>query len=229
MNQNTATTVKVWDPLIRVFHWAMVAAFIIAYATGEDESSIHAYAGYVIMGLIGFRILWGLIGTTYARFSNFIYSPATTLHYLKSLFTNHPKHYLGHNPAAGMMVILMLIALVVATLTGLKAYGVEGHGPLASNSISMSIIATAQADEDHYEDHDDDDEYERHGYSAYEYHEEEENEEEEFWEELHEASVNFLLLLVILHVLGVLVSSYLHNENLVRAMVTGRKHSSADS
>jgi len=222
MSEQTNQTIKVWDPLVRLFHWSLLLAFIIAYVTGEEEATAHAYAGYVILGLLTFRILWGFIGTTYARFTNFIYSPETVFEYLKSLINRHPKHYLGHNPAGGAMVILLLISLLLASYTGLMAYGVEGPGPLAPDATPISLISTAQADDDRYEDHEDDDDHESEG------HEEGENEKDEFWEDIHEATVNFLLLLIIVHVLGVIVSSHLHGENLVRSMITGKKAVNAE-
>ena len=77
--------VYVWDPLVRFFHWTLVLAFIIAYLTGDDESTLHVYSGYYIFGLTAVRFLWGLVGTRYARFSNFIYYPSAALDYLKSL------------------------------------------------------------------------------------------------------------------------------------------------
>lgn len=227
MNQQNTESVKVWDPMVRIFHWSLVITFIIAYLSGEEESDLHAYAGYVIVGLIVFRLLWGFIGTTYARFSNFLYSPQTVWEYLHSLLTRHPKHYLGHNPAGGLMVILMLLSLAFASYTGLKAYGAEGHGPLAPDAPGISLVASAHADDDYYE-RDDDDEHEHHSYER-EGHELEENEEEEFWEEVHEASVNFVLFLILLHVAGVIISSFLHRENLVRAMLTGRKPANIQS
>lgn len=131
--------IKVWDPLIRVFHWSLVFVFAIAYITGEDESDIHAYAGYVIAGLIGFRVLWGFVGSAHARFADFIYSPKTIMEYLGSLFGGEPKHYTGHNPAGGIMVVIMLVTLFIVTWTGLKAYGAEGHGPLAEGKARVEV------------------------------------------------------------------------------------------
>ena len=128
-----AETIKVWDPLVRVFHWVLVAAFFIAYVTEDDLMTLHAYAGYVIMGLLAVRIIWGVIGTRYARFTNFVCSPATMLSYVKDLVRLKAKRYLGHNPAGGWMILLMMISLVLTTLTGLVVYGVEEHaGPLVN-------------------------------------------------------------------------------------------------
>ena len=92
--------IKVWDIGVRIFHWALVLFFTIAYIS-EDIELIHAYAGYVVLGLILFRVLWGLVGTKYARFNNFIYGKKAVFVYLKSLFTKKPEHYTGHNPIAG--------------------------------------------------------------------------------------------------------------------------------
>ena len=199
--------IRVWDPLVRVFHWSLVVAFVVAWLSGEEESLVHVYAGYVILGLVGFRIVWGLVGPRYARFSNFLYSPGRTVGYLRSLLAQNPEHYTGHNPAGGWMIVLLLVSLLIAVYTGLEVYGAEGQGPLAGGSPGVELIATARANDD----------------SDDEYNSGVENEAEEFWEELHEFSANLTLLLVFVHIAGVVVASYVHRENLVRAMVTGRK------
>ena len=141
--------IRVWDPLVRIFHWGLVLAFTVAYLSGDEESSLHIYSGYFVLGLIAFRLLWGLIGTRYARFSNFVYSPGTVIQYLKGLAAKKPRHYMGHNPAAGWMVIAMLLSLFVVTVSGLKVYAIEeGLGPLAGESPALTIIGPAYADDD---------------------------------------------------------------------------------
>lgn len=200
-------TIKVWDPLVRIFHWSLVACFATAYLTGEEESSLHVYAGYAVIGLVLFRILWGFIGSSHARFKDFVFSPGKVIQYLTSLKNGKPEHYIGHNPAGGYMVVAMLATLLVVTYTGLKAYGAEGHGPLAaSNQISIISVANAQEE---------DEEHEATGAKG--------GESEEYWEEIHEASTYFMLGLIALHIAGVVVSSRLHKENLVKAMITGNK------
>jgi len=124
--------IKVWDLLIRLFHWSLVMAFIIAYASEDDFMLIHSYAGYTIMGLLLIRVVWGVIGTKYARFSDFVRPPREALNYIKDTAHFKAKRYLGHNPAGGLMIIALLLSLLLTTLTGLGAYGVEGSGPLAS-------------------------------------------------------------------------------------------------
>jgi cytochrome b len=130
MNQNRV--VKVWDLPLRLFHWLLVAAFFLAYFTEEDLMTVHVWAGYTVVGLVLFRIVWGFAGTRYARFSSFLCSPAVTLSYLKDLMSLSAKRYLGHNPAGAAMIVMLLVAVAVTAVTGLIAYAAdEGAGPLA--------------------------------------------------------------------------------------------------
>ena len=125
--------VRVWDPLIRIFHWMLVAAFTIAYFTDDEDLLFpHVWAGYVIIGLLVFRVIWGLIGTTHARFSDFVFTPSVVISFLKDTLQGQAKRYLGHNPAGGWMVILLLVMLSLISISGLVLYGVDEHaGPLA--------------------------------------------------------------------------------------------------
>jgi cytochrome b len=124
--------VRTWDPLIRLFHWTLVAAFFTAYLIEDDWMSLHVLAGYTVLGLLLFRIIWGVIGTRHARFTDFVCSPAKTLAYLKDALAFRARRYLGHNPAGGAMVIAMLISLSATAVTGLALYGyAEFSGPLA--------------------------------------------------------------------------------------------------
>lgn len=197
--------IEVWDPIVRVFHWTLVVSFFIAYVTEDEVMWLHEYAGYLVLGLVLFRVIWGFIGTRHARFTDFVFPPREVLQYVKDLFSFRAKRYLGHNPAGGMMVIILLVMLALTSWTGIKAY--EHENPQQA-SRSVSVISTAMADGKH----DDDDE--RHGKGG---------ERNELWEEVHEFFANFTLLLVFVHIAGVLGSSVLHRENLVRAMITGRK------
>ncbi len=223
MTEDKQKEIRVWDPLVRIFHWSLVLAFAVAYFSGDEESDIHIYSGYIILGLLVFRLLWGFVGTRFSRFSDFIYSPQAIIKYSKDLFSGKAKHYLGHNPAGGAMIIALLLSLIVVTYSGLKVYAIEeGAGPLAQGS-QISLITPAYADDD------DADEYRKYGEAnevngKYEGGEHEGDEDgEDFWEEIHEASANFVLFLVILHIAGVFVSGKLHDENLVKAMITGNK------
>ncbi|WP_455209601.1 cytochrome b/b6 domain-containing protein [Kaarinaea lacus] len=124
--------IKVWDPLVRIFHWTLVATFLIAYITEEDLLGVHVWAGYIMLAAIAVRLVWGLVGTRHARFSDFVTSPSTALRYVKDTFGLKAKRYIGHNPAGGWMIVIMLISLVATGMTGLLLYGAEEHaGPFA--------------------------------------------------------------------------------------------------
>lgn len=164
----------VWDLPTRIFHWLLAASFVGAYVTGDGERwrDLHAMLGYTAGGLVVFRLLWGLLGTRYARFSAFPLSPRAVIDYLRSLLASSPRHYFGHNPAGSWAILLLLTLVLGAVVTGWSVY-VE-RGP-------------------------------------------------EWLEDVHETLSNAALAVVFVHVAGVVVSSFLHRENLVRAMVSGYK------
>lgn len=178
--------VRVWDIFVRFFHWALAAGFFVAYLSEDELMGLHTFAGYSVLLLIGLRLIWGFIGTRHARFTDFVKRPSEVGAYLKDVFSFRARRYLGHNPAGGAMIVLMLIALLVTGISGMATYAAEeGAGPLAG------LISQGTGGE--------------------------------LFEEVHEVFANFTLLLVFVHVGGVLVESLLHRENLVRAMLTGRK------
>ncbi len=184
---NQQNEINVWDPLVRLFHWLLVAAFTIAWLTEDDFMTLHSYAGYLIAGLLLFRVLWGLVGPRYARFTDFVKPPAKVIAHLKDLAGFRTKRYIGHNPAGGAMIVILLLMLVATTLSGMLTYGSVGSGPLVGLFTNHNSFGS------------------------------------ELLEELHEFFANFTLLLVVVHLLGVAFESLLHNENLVRAMLTGIK------
>ncbi|MHA1570518.1 MAG: cytochrome b/b6 domain-containing protein [Alphaproteobacteria bacterium] len=141
--------VKVWDPFVRVFHWSLVSFFLIAWATADEWDRLHEIAGYAIAVLVGLRLVWGLIGTSHARFSDFIYRPSAVIGYLKDSLRLKAKRYLGHNPAGGAMVMLLLLSLSIAVTTGIMstmdAYGgvewlEELHEVTANMTIGMAFL-----------------------------------------------------------------------------------------
>jgi len=221
------STMRVWDPIVRIGHWTLVIAFFTAYITEDDFLTQHVYAGYVVGVVICLRIAWGFVGTKYARFSNFVRSPAATGQYMGDLMASRAKRYLGHNPAGGAMIVALLFSLAGTVSSGLMLYAIEeGEGPLAGwvagTSFSPAVpilFSRAIADDDDGDGDDDDDDKEKTGFAV----EGEDEAREEFWEEIHEFFANFTLLLVGLHIAGVLFSSYAHRENLIKAMFTGRK------
>ena len=210
--------IKVWDIAIRVFHWTLVGCYALAFISSENIPKLHVFFGYSVLFLVLFRIVYGFVGTRYARFSDFLYQPAQIVDYLKGLLIGRPKHYIGHNPAGGFMIIILLLSLLSLTLTGLKAYGVKGHGPLAKHEISFMTNAFADSD-----DKKNNDEHDSRKRRSQKNHRAEKNEKDEFWEEVHETIAYFTLFFISIHIMGVLVSSLVHRENLIKAMITGRK------
>ena len=200
--------IKIWDPLVRIFHWSLVATFAIAYLTGDEESRLHELAGYAVLGLVAIRIVWGFVGSRYARFRDFVYRPSTVAAYAKDMLAGKPKRYLGHNPLGGAMIIALLVSLLATGATGLAAQQAEAGSPAVAAITARvaawtpDIVAKAVADDDE----------DGHG-----------GKQEGVWGEVHEFFANLTLLLVGLHIGGVLLGSLAHRENLVRAMFTGRK------
>lgn len=130
------STVKVWDPLVRIFHWSLVLFFFTAFIAEDDWLDLHVQAGYAVGLLLGFRIIWGLIGTRLARFHTFIKSPAVVFDYLKAMLTFNVPHYRGHNPVAAVMVLALLTSILMITFTGLVLIAGSGQGPLSGTFLA---------------------------------------------------------------------------------------------
>ena len=188
--RSAGTKIRVWDRFVRFFHWSLVISFTLSYWSAKaGKHELHAVLGYFVVGLVLARLFWGLYGSRHARFSNFIHAPAAVLHYLKAIASGHPRRYLGHNPAGGIMVVALLAALVFITFTGLTVLAViDFDGPL----LGMMKTMTDQE-----------------AYAA--------------WSS-HAYAVNIILAMVGLHLLGVILASFQHKENLVHAMITGLKY-----
>ncbi len=131
-----ATPVKVWDAPVRLFHWLLVLLFAFMIFSGNvkgDWMEWHMRAGYAILALVLFRILWGLAGSTTARFSSFLAGPSAGLAFAKKLLTRAPAPSASHNPLGGWMVVALLLALLFQVGTGLFANDdVLIEGPLAA-------------------------------------------------------------------------------------------------
>jgi len=111
-------SVKVWDPFIRLFHWGLAASFVIAWITADEWDTLHHWAGYAAGSLIALRLVWGLVGTRYARFTQFIKSPAATIGYLRDIMRGREQRYLGHNPAGAAMIVALMLAMAGCAFTG---------------------------------------------------------------------------------------------------------------
>ena len=122
--------VFVWDIPTRFFHWLLALSFAGAFVTAESERyrDVHVMLGYMVLGLVAFRLIWGFIGTRYARFWSFAYGPRSVLTYVKSLLTRSPQHYLGHNPAGSWAIYALLALSLLAGASGYAAYNdIGGH------------------------------------------------------------------------------------------------------
>ncbi len=144
--------ILVWDAPVRVFHWLMVASFTGAWLTAESERwrLLHATLGYTMVGLVAFRIVWGLMGTRYARFSAFVRSPAAVIRYMVSLVKGRPERHVGHNPAGAVAIVAMLLMSWAVGVTGWAAYNGTGgewlgelHGGVASAMLALVAIHVA--------------------------------------------------------------------------------------
>ena len=171
-------TLQVWDRAVRLFHWSLVVSFAVAWLTAEEWDDLHEWAGYAAGALIGFRLIWGLIGPRYARFSQFLRAPGAVLAYLGGMARGREPRHLGHNPAGAAMIVALLLTMAGTVTTG--------------------WMATLDA----------------------------------FWgvawvERSHGLLADGMLVLVGLHLGGVVLASLRHHENLVRAMLTGRKRAPA--
>jgi cytochrome b len=188
MNKNSAY-VKIWDAPVRLFHWILVLSFTLAYLTAEFHVGfMHVWIGYFLVVLLAARVMWGFVGGQYSRFKSFVFTPAETLEYMRTMAQNNPKHYFGHNPAGALMVFALLALLSMIFLSGLVTLAViDFEGPL------LFLL-------DYFDD--------SMSYAA---------------KEFHGLLIDFALVLIPLHLLGVLVGSIQHKENLARAMVTGLK------
>ena len=166
--------ILVWDAPIRVFHWLQALSFFAAYLTADSERlrNYHVALGYILLGLLVFRLLWGFVGTHYARFRSFLFNPKEIVIYLLALIKGKPQHYLGHNPAGSVSVWMLLGLGIFICVTGV----------MALQDDASDIVG-----------------------------------------DLHGVATYIMLGVIVLHLIGVLISSILHRENLLRSMFTGFK------
>ena len=144
--------IKVWDPLVRIFHWSLVALFTFSFVTGDEWKYAHIRSGYAIGILLAIRIVWGIVGTHHARFVSFIYSPRTILTFLKDSLSMKARRYVGHNPAGGAMVILLIAMIAGIVTTGYMMttdtfWGIEWvedvHKALVYSTLGLIVLHVA--------------------------------------------------------------------------------------
>lgn len=166
--------ILVWDVPTRVFHWLLVLCFAGAWLTSESErlQMIHYAFGYSAVALVLFRLVWGFVGTKYARFTQFLRGPNEMAGHIKSVLSSHQHSSPGHNPVGGIVMVGLMLIILLIGLTGY--WGVK------------EFLG-------------------------------------DFMSEAHEAIASLALGLVIIHIAAAVIMSLLQKENLIRAMVNGKK------
>jgi len=191
MTTTKTTKSLIWDLPTRVFHWLLLASYVLAWISYDDNRFlfVHVFAGYVFFCLLGFRLIWGLIGTRYARFHSFAHDWSSVGEYLKGLLTGQAMRYIGHNPIGGQAIFAMLALGLLVSITGMLVLaGEEGHGPLKGLIGYSTGIASHR---------------------------------------IHEILAWSMLGLTAVHVIGVIVESVFHKENLIWSMISGHKEDAA--
>lgn len=139
--------VRVWDRFVRLFHWSTAILFLSNYWLTEEGGRTHRYIGYTLIGLVLARIIWGFIGSTYARFSSFVPTPKSLFGYLQAMRSGKHPYYLSHNPLGALMVLFLLGMLLATGTTGwmltTDAYEAEEwledlHG-LCANLVMVAV------------------------------------------------------------------------------------------
>lgn len=166
--------VPVWDVCVRLGHWLLAGAVILAYVTQEGPAKVHDRAGYVALAIVAFRLIWGFVGSRHARFHDFVFGIRDTAAYARQVVAGKEPHYLGHNPLGGWMVLALLFCVGGAGVTGW-------------------LYTT-----DHFWG-------------------------DELVETIHSVFGHLVVILAALHVAGVIFTSFRQRENLVAAMVHGKK------
>jgi len=182
--------IRVWDLPVRLFHWALVVLLAVSYFTaraGGEWMKFHFWSGYTIFALVLFRIAWGFVGSTTARFTDFVKGPSAAIAHLRDLLGRGRPREAGHNPVGGAMVVALLLAVLLQVVAGLFSADTDTgmvNGPLAL-VVADKWVERATA-----------------------FH--------RFW-------INVLLWMVALHVLAAIVYLAWKRQNLIGAMITGRK------
>ncbi len=149
--------VRVWDPFVRPFHWALALSFAIAWLSSENMERLHDAAGYVAGALVAARVVWGFVGPRYARFSQFVRSPETVVGHLRAIADGSERRFVGHNPAGGAMIVVLMAAVAATAATGWllttdaywgstavqRAHSLLAHGVLLLVLLHLGGVALA--------------------------------------------------------------------------------------
>ncbi len=170
--------IRVWDPLVRAFHWTLVVSFVVCWLSAQVWEDLHAWAGAAAGALALARVVWGFVGGGYARFGQFVRAPRVVFAYLGAAARGSEARFVGHNPAGGAMIVALLIVVAATVASGYA---------LTTDALWGSLGA----------------------------------------QRLHSLIAHGLALLVLAHLAGVALACLRHRENLVRAMIFGKKRAPA--
>ena len=109
---------RVWDPLVRVFHWALVACVLLNLFVVDDGENLHQWLGYAAVALVAVRVVWGFVGPRHARFADFFPTPRSVARHVRALLRDEPEHHWGHNPLGAVMVLGLMAMVLALGLTG---------------------------------------------------------------------------------------------------------------
>ena len=136
--------IKVWDLFVRLSHWLVVLFVAFAWLSanyGDAEFKWHSLNGYAIFVLVISRVIWGIVGSSSARFSHFVKSPFKVFLYLKELLKGKAPTFLGHNPAGAWMVVILLVTLLFQAVTGMfSSDDILAEGPF-TYVVSGKIVS----------------------------------------------------------------------------------------
>lgn len=148
------SAVRVWDRFVRFFHWALAGCVLVNFFVTHDGKALHQWLGYTALALVAARIVWGFIGTRHARFADFFPTPRRVRAHVRALLSGRPDFHAGHNPLAGIMVILLLALVLSLGLTGYlqttdRFFGEEWlqdtHEAIANTLIGLAALHVAAA------------------------------------------------------------------------------------
>jgi cytochrome b len=187
MRMRTDKKIPIWDVPTRLFHWLLLSSVFIAWCASRREwlLDVHVAAGTFCFALVAFRVVWGVAGGTYSRFSVFVRGPGAIAGYLAGLIRGETDHYLGHNPAAGAMVVALLSTIAMLAVTGAVAYGGEERLGIAAGLTGFETGLLAHS--------------------------------------VHVVLYYAAAVLVAMHVFAVIVHTVFLKDNVVIAMITGKR------
>jgi cytochrome b len=136
--------ILIWDLPTRLFHWTLAASFALAWFTSEGDQwrAIHVFLGYLMLGLVGFRVVWGFAGSHFSRFASFWFTPKEAIGYVKQVFNSNAPRFVGHNPAGSLAIYILLAMTVVVGFTGIVTLGGDEQQGIAAGWFTFGQIQT---------------------------------------------------------------------------------------